>query len=195
MNKHESPRFGPVTVTLVLALTAGAAPSSAEKSAAAREGPTVTARVIDAGGTDIGFVAITDVASGIIVQADVSGLAPGKHGFHIHETARCDAPEFKGAGGHYAPHAHTHGYLSAGGHHAGDLPNQIVDTDHDLLVSLFSPDMRLSEGDAALLDADGSALIIHRGRDDYSSQPAGDGGPRVACAALTRELLSVAHGQ
>ncbi|MEQ8662346.1 MAG: superoxide dismutase family protein, partial [Gammaproteobacteria bacterium] len=145
-------------------------------------------------GEDRGFVALTELPHGIILQADLSGLAPGKHAFHLHETARCEAPDFTSAGGHFAPRDRSHGYLSGSGHHAGDLPNQIVDADGELLVSLYAAELRLRTGASALLDEDGSALVIHQGRDDYASQPSGAAGPRVACAALAPGLLSAAHG-
>ena len=151
---------------------------------------TVTARVFDRDGRDIGYVALSETRRGVMVQADVQGLAPGKHAFHFHETGSCQTPGFTSAGGHFAPDGAAHGYLTAGGEHAGDMPNQIVSGNGEMLVSLHNDDVRLRRGPTPLIDADGSALVIHAGIDDYESQPSGAAGQRVACAEIGRGLLT-----
>lgn len=155
---------------------------------------TVTADIVDASGKALGIAVVSDTPQGIVLQLDAAGLPPGKHGVHLHETGSCERPSFKSAGGHFNPGSESHGYLDGDGHHAGDLPNQIVTTNGELVVSLHAPDIRLNTGGSALIDGDGSALIVHAGVDDYSSQPSGDAGKRIACAAFTRGLMKKALG-
>jgi Cu/Zn superoxide dismutase len=145
----------------------------------------LTTKLMNADGKPIGTVTLTQTPHGVLVEIDASGLKPGEHGLHFHETGRCD-PEtgFKSAGGHFAPAGRQHGYLDEKGYHAGDMPNQFVAQDGRLRAHVFNPNVTLSGGKAALRDADGSALVIHSGADDYRSQPSGDSGDRIACAVI-----------
>jgi len=179
-----------VILALIVGVALALAPDRARAEPFEDERVTLTARVIDRDGEDIGFVAITEAPRGVFVQADVEGLAPGKHGFHFHEKGSCTAPDFTSAGGHYAPQGAGHGHLGGERSHAGDMPNQIADGDGQLLTSLFNDDVVLRDGEAPLIDADGSALVIHASFDDYESQPSGAAGPRVACAVIDEALLS-----
>lgn len=179
-----------IAAAIVCALVLMLLPDTARAAPNEDEHITVTARVVDRTGEDIGFVALSEMPRGVMVQADVHGLTPGKHAFHFHETGSCDAPAFTSAGGHFAPDGAAHGFAAPGGEHAGDMPNQIVPGDGNLLVSLYNDDVRLRRGPTPLLDADGSALVIHAGFDDYESQPSGAAGVRVACAEIGRELLT-----
>lgn len=133
----------------------------------------------------IGTGTLIETPHGLLIQAKLTGLPPGPHGFHIHEVGTCDGGDnFKSAGGHYAPNANKHGYMSDNGPHAGDLPNQTVAADGSMLVEVFAPDLRLTEGEAAVLDSDGSAIVIHATADDYRSQPSGASGDRLACGVI-----------
>ena len=140
-----------------------------------------TADIIGTDGNTIGSANIARTPSGqVLVTVSVTGLTPGWHGFHIHETGQCDlATEFKSAGGHLAD-GKQHGVLVEGGPHPGDMPNQMVQDDGVLVAEVFND--RLTED--LLFDADGSAILIHSGRDDYQSQPSGDAGGRVACGVI-----------
>ena len=145
----------------------------------------MVAKMADTSGTSVGTVTLTPTASGTaLVALDLKGLEPGWHAFHIHETGSCE-DSFKAAGGHLAGDA-QHGVSVEGGPHAGDLPNQMVAADGTLQSELFANTaLKLTgEGSGVVADADGSAFIIHAGRDDYSSQPAGDAGDRVACGII-----------
>lgn len=133
----------------------------------------------------IGTGTLIDTPHGLIIQAKLTGLPPGPHGFHIHEVGTCDGGEnFKSAGGHYAAQSNEHGYMSENGPHVGDLPNQTAASDGSMLVEVFAPGLRLTEGDAAVLDDDGSAIVIHATADDYRSQPSGASGDRIACGVI-----------
>jgi superoxide dismutase, Cu-Zn family len=138
-------------------------------------------------GQEIGNAILTQTTSGVVIVIDVSNVADGEHGFHIHETGACDAADgFKSAGGHFEPAQHQHGYMAEHGSHAGDMPNQFVATDGKLRAHVLNPNVTLADGPASLLDADGSALVVHADPDDYNSQPAGDAGDRIACAVIEK---------
>ncbi len=145
-----------------------------------------TAKMINAEGQDIGTITLSTTPSGMLhIVTDLTGLPPGVHAFHIHETGTCDpATKFDSAGGHYAG-GHEHGILVEGGPHAGDLPNVFVGDDGVLKVEDFTDRVSLAEGgENPLKDADGSAFVIHAKPDDYKSQPSGDAGDRIACGVV-----------
>jgi superoxide dismutase, Cu-Zn family len=151
--------------------------------------PTQTARAnfVNQQGEQVGTATVTQTPNGVLVTAEITGLPPGEHGFHIHETGRCDPTAgFESAGDHYAPGGHKHGYFVEGGPHAGDMPNQFVGQDGRLRADVFNPNVTLDSGPSTLFDDDGSAIIVHANADDYRSQPSGDAGGRLACAAIQR---------
>jgi superoxide dismutase, Cu-Zn family len=146
-----------------------------------------TSNLKTADGHVIGQVTVTGAPNGVILRVQATGLAPGWHGMHFHEKADCSDPAFKGSGGHI--HAKTpvvHGLLHADFNDAGDLPNLYVNADGSATVELYSTLVTLRPGGArpALLDGDGSALVIHANPDDYKSQPIGGAGERIACAPI-----------
>ena len=139
-------------------------------------------------GEAIGTVTLTDAPKGVILRIEANGLPAGWHGMHFHETGNCQHPEFKSAGGHvhHSSHELVHGLLNPEANDAGDLPNVYVNEDGSLSVELYSTyvGFNASEGRTALMDEDGAALIIHVNPDDYSSQPIGGAGARIACAVI-----------
>ena len=121
----------------------------------------------------------------MVLIADLEGLPPGAKGFHLHQTGLCDAPDFLSAGGHLNPLGKTHGVMSVGGAHLGDLPNLPVAQNG--AVKIAAPiKANSAEAEAWLFDADGTAAIVHEKPDDYVSDPSGGAGPRIACAILKR---------
>jgi superoxide dismutase, Cu-Zn family len=120
----------------------------------------------------------------VLVSLDLTAVPPGEHAFHIHAFGKCEPPDFKSAGPHFNPDQTRHGYLNPEGSHAGDMPNLHVPADGKLQVEILVPNVSLS-GEAPLLDAEGSALVIHAGADDYKSDPAGNSGDRIACGVIT----------
>lgn len=117
----------------------------------------------------------------VVMHAEIRGLAPGKHGFHIHENGDCATADFSSAGGHFAPRAHEHGAPTDAEHHVGDLGNLEVGADG--VVSLeMNTDFDVSpDGPASIL---GKAIIVHEKADDLHSQPSGDAGRRIACGVI-----------
>jgi Cu-Zn family superoxide dismutase len=138
----------------------------------------------DGAGKDVGKATLTVNPSGVLVSLDLTGVPTGEHAFHIHAVGKCEAPDFKSAGPHFNPDQTKHGYLSAEGPHAGDMPNLHIPTDGKLKVEILESNVTLS-GEAPLLDSDGAALVIHAGADDYKTDPAGNSGDRIACGVIT----------
>lgn len=172
-------------ITALLAIPLLAASASVLRS---QELPTASAELTAADGRTVGRLELTQTPKqGVLVRLRVEGLDPGVHAFHIHETGRCETPGFTSAGGHHAPQGNEHGVLHEGGRHVGDLMNLHVPESGALEVEQVAPGASLREGErGTLFDEDGSALVIHAGRDDYRSQPSGDAGDRIACGVVRR---------
>lgn len=152
----------------------------------APSGGRVNVALIGTQGQTLGMASLEQTPAGVLISINASGLGEGERAFHIHERGYCDPTiSFASAGGHFAPGGTAHGFRDAKGPHAGDMPNLFVSTDGKVQAQVLNRAVRLSDsGEGALLDADGSALVIHGGADDYASQPAGAAGPRVACAVI-----------
>ena len=144
---------------------------------------TATAQLKGPNGEDMGTVEMQQGTTGVLIQLQATGLAPGEHGFHIHQVGTCE-PDFEAAGDHYAPGGTGHGFLSENGPHAGDLPNITANQDGTAAVDHFTPLISLAE-DATntVLDSDGSAFIIHENPDNYVDADAAGG--RVACGVIS----------
>jgi superoxide dismutase, Cu-Zn family len=138
----------------------------------------------DASGKEVGSATLTSTPSGTLLNLTLTATPPGVHALHIHAVGKCDPPDFKSAGPHFNPDQTKHGMMNAEGPHAGDLPNLHVPADGKLEVEFLDPGVSLSQ-EAALLDADGSAIVIHAGADDYKTDPAGNAGDRIACGVIT----------
>lgn len=149
-------------------------------------GQTATADLVDAAGAPVGRVKLTQGAVGVLIQMDLKGLKPGVHAFHLHAKGRCDRPDFTSAGGHYNPRSHEHGFLNPEGPHAGDLPNIHVPADGTVKAEFHTSRVTLGTGVGTLFDADGTAIVIHAGADDYKTDPAGHAGARVACGVVRK---------
>lgn len=148
---------------------------------------TKTATIKDAKGADIGTVTLTDAPKGVLLHIEASGLTPGWHGIHFHEKGDCSDAGFKLSGGHvHTMTPSVHGLLNPQATDQGDLTNIYAGTDGKAMAEIFSPLVALHAvtDRANLLDADGSAIVIHASPDDYSTQPIGGAGARVACAVV-----------
>jgi len=163
-------------------------PAAGADAGAAVAPPAITtakADLKDAKGKKVGTATLRSSGKGVIVDLDLKGVPPGEHAFHIHETGKCEAP-FKTAGGHFNPSGHQHGITNPQGRHAGDLPNIHVPSNKQLQVSVFVDAVTLDSGKNSVFDADGSALVIHAGKDDYASDPAGNAGDRIVCGVIEK---------
>lgn len=150
---------------------------------AAHAADNATATMMAPDGSPMGTVTLTQTPAGVLLNAQLSKLSPGGHGFHIHENGNC-SPDFKAAGGHYNPAKKAHGITNPQGRHAGDMPNIIAAADGTANAEVLNPGVTLSAGDATVFDANGSAIIIHAKPDSHAADP-GAGG-RVACGIIEK---------
>jgi superoxide dismutase, Cu-Zn family len=127
-----------------------------------------------------GEVRFSEVEGGVRVTAELRGLKPGKHGFHIHALGDCSAPDGTSSGGHYNPMGKAHGGPDSAERHVGDLGN--ITADKSGRASYDRVDRYLSlKGPYSIV---GHAVIVHAGEDDFVSQPTGNAGARVACGVI-----------
>lgn len=170
-------RLGAVLLALILS----SAGTAVRANAPSASGSVTVGTLIDATGASVGSVALSGGDSDHMqVTVIVTGLTPGEHGVHLHETGACDPSgekPFASAGAHVNPTDTTHG------NHAGDLSNLTADAEGDALYTATNKQLT-AESATTLADADGAALVIHASVDDLKSDPAGNSGARIACAVL-----------
>ena len=133
-----------------------------------------------AAGTGAGTATATPERDSVAIALNVSGLEPGEHGVHVHTIGDCSASDFSSAGGHWNPAEQAHGLNDPAGQHAGDMPNLTVAPDGTGSLEYTLVDASFD----GLIDEDGSAFVIHAGRDDQITDPAGDSGDRIACGVF-----------
>ncbi|WP_374248304.1 superoxide dismutase family protein [Thermomonas sp.] len=130
-----------------------------------------------------GRLLLQPMGGGVRITGEIGGLQPGSsHGFHIHEKGDCSAVDASSAGGHFNPGVQPHGRSGKGPHHAGDSDNLVADANGVAHVDAHFAGVSL--GGSADTDILGRALIVHAAADDYTSQPAGNAGVRVACGVI-----------
>jgi len=146
---------------------------------------TAKASLKDAQGKDVGQVQLIQTPHGVLLKMSLKGVPPGERAFHIHAVGKCEPP-FTSAGPHFNPGNHKHGMKAKEGSHAGDMPNLHIPANGELVIEIANPMISLVKGQPnSLFDADGSAIIIHAGADDYSTDPTGNAGDRIVCGVVT----------
>ncbi len=148
-------------------------------------GERAAAPLRDAEGKVVGVALFVQEAQGVRISVTVKGLSSGEHGIHIHAVGTCEPPDFLSAGPHFNPTNKKHGLNNPEGPHAGDLPNLVVGEDGSAVYEHVTDHVTLTPGELSLFDEDGSALIIHAGPDDQSTDPAGNSGARLLCGVIT----------
>ncbi len=130
-----------------------------------------------------GLVTFAVVDGGIRATGEVRGLPPGtEHGFHVHEKGDCSAPDATSAGGHFNPASSEHGRVGHGTHHGGDSDNILANDQGVAMVDTLLQGVTL--GDGAATDILGKGVIVHADPDDYTTQPTGNAGARLACGVI-----------
>ena len=146
-----------------------------------------TAELKGADGKTLGTATLTEAPHGVLLRIEAKGLTPGWHGLHFHEKGDCGTPDFKSAGAHVHTTANVvHGLLNPDGNDNGDLPNIHAGAEGSATAEIYSTLVSLkgAGGRPALLDADGSAIVVHASPDDHKSQPIGGAGARSACGVV-----------
>jgi Cu-Zn family superoxide dismutase len=133
----------------------------------------------------VGKAVFTATPSGALLDLTLTAAQPGVHALHIHSVGKCEGPAFKSAGPDFNPDRTKHGIMNPEGPHAGDLPNIHVPADGKLEVEFLNPVVTIAQ-EAALLDTDGSSIVIHANADDYKTDPGGNAGPGIACGVIAR---------
>lgn len=133
-----------------------------------------------AGNEVTGIVTFTDSPEGVVVEATVEGLTPGKHGFHVHHYGDCSAPDGTSAGGHFNPDGTDHGGPHAHVRHVGDLGNLEADENGKAHYRMVDKMLELNGAHSII----GRSIIVHAGEDDLTSQPTGAAGARVAYGVI-----------
>lgn len=127
-----------------------------------------------------GVVEFNKTDGGIQVIANISGLTPGKHGFHIHQYGDCSSFDAESAGGHYNPTEMDHGAPGDPVRHVGDFGNLVADTSGKATMNFVDTIISFNGNNSII----GRALVIHANEDDMKSQPTGNAGPRLACGVI-----------
>ena len=127
-----------------------------------------------------GLVSFIQTDDGVQVVAQLHGLAPGSHGFHIHQYGDCSAPDGTSAGGHFNPTGAPHAGPDADERHVGDLGNIVADEAGNAYLDVVDRLLAL-EGPNGII---GLAVVLHAGADDLTSQPSGAAGPRISCGVI-----------
>jgi Cu-Zn family superoxide dismutase len=142
----------------------------------------VTVDIKNAQGQSIGTAVLSPAAKGVKIKIDIKNLPPGDHSIHIHQTAKCEAPDFKSAGPHFDPaggggHAHE-------GLPAGDIPDfsLIVGADGTAHASTVAPNVTLGSDDHSVFSNGGTAIVIHA----VAGGTGSGAPPRIACGIIAK---------
>ena len=162
-----------------LAFTAVALAQESHSHAASKP---VTTEFKNAEGQSVGTATLSDTGHGVKIKLDIKGLPAGEHSIHIHQTAKCDAPDFKSAGPHFSPAnaaAHDHNMAPA-----GDIPDftLIIAADGTAHVSVVAPNVTMGDEANSVFSNGGTSIVIHA-----VSAPGSSGSPaRIACAVVKK---------
>ena len=149
-------------------------------------GRSASADLVDTAGRSVGTLSLREASGGSLrIDGQMRGLPVGTHGIHFHATGQCDATgAFASAGPHFNPASRKHGLESPDGPHAGDLPNLAIGAGGTGNFRTNTTRVSLGSDAASLLDADGSAVVVHAAQDDQRTDPSGNSGARIACGVI-----------
>ncbi|MGC2197974.1 MAG: superoxide dismutase family protein [Terriglobales bacterium] len=149
-------------------------------------GKSTTVELKNVKGESVGAATLKEARHGVKIKLNVKNLPAGEHAVHVHQTAKCEAPDFKSAGGHFNPDEKKHGLENPEGHHAGDMPNFVVEPNGTAKVTITNQDVTFGSDSHSVFSNGGTALVIHAKADDMKTDPAGNAGDRIACGTIIR---------
>jgi Cu-Zn family superoxide dismutase len=159
-------------VTVVFAGTMAFGPRARSQS------KPVTIDIQNSEGRNVGTATLSEAPKGVKIKLDIKNLPPGQHSMHIHQIAKCDAPDFKTAGPHFGAAHAEHGAP------AGDIPDfsLIVGADGTAHVSVVAPNATFEAGENSVFNNGGTSIVIHAVTDTAAA-----GAPaRIACGIIAR---------
>jgi Cu-Zn family superoxide dismutase len=181
------PRFSPTAATTLSAFALFAFTLPAGPAAHGQAAPTagVLVHIAASDGTDAGTALFRESRDGktLSIALNLKNLPPGEHAVHIHANPVCDAPDFKGAGGHFNPGNKQHGTMNPMGHHAGDMPENVTIGESHTGQATFKVNyLTLAAG--APTSVLGHSIMVHEKPDDMKTDPTGNAGNRIACGII-----------
>ena len=179
-------RFHPSTAALAAIVLAACGGQARGPEGARLPDITANAALFDTSGARVGVASFSEGDDSTQMGVSVTGLQPGEHGMHIHETGTCTPPSFESAGGHFNPTSRHHGLQNPQGPHAGDMPNLVVEADGSADTTIAVSASLLAEGPGSMMGTEKRAFVIHADPDDQKTDPSGNSGARVVCGVIER---------
>lgn len=166
-----------------VALAAGCAGGAATNAPSSTPVAQAIAALEALGGSGVSGAATFTVENGaVVLELALAGAAPGEHAVHLHEFGDCSAADGSSAGAHWNPTTAAHGRWGAGAFHLGDIGNVVVGAGGRGTLRLVSEHWALRTG--AANDVLGKSVIVHAKVDDFTTQPTGNAGGRIACGVV-----------
>ncbi|MCG9792430.1 superoxide dismutase family protein [Flavobacterium algicola] len=137
------------------------------------------------GSSVAGTATFTQKDGEVTLVANFTGLTPGVHAIHIHEKSDCSAADGTSTGGHWNPTFKNHGKWGVGDYHKGDIGNFTADENGKGSITFTTDEWDIGSGDPTR-DILNHGIIVHKGKDDFTTQPTGDAGGRVACTGIIK---------